>query len=185
MLCRAKASSVSQVELDAATVSVLFFLTGGVSFCSGVDAPEVRWVNRRLHRRHSFTRLLTLPLGVISDTLYGLRCTARRPRSTSPPLPCNSYSSSLLSIEKMPLILRSRGYASRAPSTTASRRCGVGNLQAHAVTPSAAAAGGCVTPAQDGQVQHAHDNVATGLEGDQVGPVREPSEEIPSSVDGR
>ena len=41
MLCRAKASSVSQVGLDAATDSVLFFLTGGVSFCSGVDAPEV------------------------------------------------------------------------------------------------------------------------------------------------
>ena len=41
MLCRAKASSVSQVGLDAATNSVLFFLIGGVSFCSGVDAPEV------------------------------------------------------------------------------------------------------------------------------------------------
>src|SRR5213592_3980831 len=37
MLCRAKTSSVSQVGLDAATDSVLFFLTGGVSFCSGVD----------------------------------------------------------------------------------------------------------------------------------------------------
>src|SRR5439155_8304919 len=37
MLCRAKLSSVSQVGLDAATDSVLFFLTGGVSFCSGVD----------------------------------------------------------------------------------------------------------------------------------------------------
>jgi hypothetical protein len=37
MLCRAKASSVSQVGLDAATDSVLFFPTGGVSFCSGVD----------------------------------------------------------------------------------------------------------------------------------------------------
>jgi hypothetical protein len=33
--------SVSQLALDAATDSVLFFLTGGVSFCSGVDAPEV------------------------------------------------------------------------------------------------------------------------------------------------
>ena len=41
MLCRAKASSVSQVGLDAATDSVLFFVTGGGSFCSGVDAPEV------------------------------------------------------------------------------------------------------------------------------------------------
>src|SRR5207244_4419839 len=61
MLCRAKASSVSQVGLDAATDSVLFFPTGGVSFCSGVDAPAVRWANRRLHRRHSFTRLLTSP----------------------------------------------------------------------------------------------------------------------------
>src|SRR5207247_11338230 len=37
MLCRAKLSSVSQVGLDAATDSVLFCLTGGVSFCSGVD----------------------------------------------------------------------------------------------------------------------------------------------------
>src|SRR5437867_12244554 len=37
MLCRAKTSSVSQVGLDAATDSVLFFPTGGVSFCSGVD----------------------------------------------------------------------------------------------------------------------------------------------------
>jgi hypothetical protein len=41
MLCRAKASSVSQVGLDAATASVLFSFTGGVSFCSGVSAPEV------------------------------------------------------------------------------------------------------------------------------------------------
>src|SRR5262249_52984624 len=32
---------VSQVGLDATTDSVLFFVTGGVSFCSGVDAPEV------------------------------------------------------------------------------------------------------------------------------------------------
>src|SRR5437660_142390 len=38
---RANASSVNQVGLDAATISVLFFVTGGVSFCSGVDAPEV------------------------------------------------------------------------------------------------------------------------------------------------
>jgi hypothetical protein len=38
---RAKASSVSRVGLDAATDSVLFLITGGVSFCSGVDAPEV------------------------------------------------------------------------------------------------------------------------------------------------
>src|SRR5438874_5573912 len=37
MLCRAKASSVSQVALDVTTDSVLFFPTGGVSFCSGVD----------------------------------------------------------------------------------------------------------------------------------------------------
>src|SRR5215470_19866309 len=41
MLCRAKVSSISQVALDAATDTVVFFLTGGVSFCSGVDAPEV------------------------------------------------------------------------------------------------------------------------------------------------
>jgi len=41
MPCRANASSVNQVGLDAATISVLFFVTGGVSFCSGVDAPEV------------------------------------------------------------------------------------------------------------------------------------------------
>jgi hypothetical protein len=37
MLCRAKASNVSHVGLDVATDSVLFSLTGGVSFCSGVD----------------------------------------------------------------------------------------------------------------------------------------------------
>ena len=36
MPCRANASGVSQVALDAATDSVLFFVTGGVSFCSGV-----------------------------------------------------------------------------------------------------------------------------------------------------
>ncbi len=41
MLCRAKLSSVSQVGLDAATDSVLFFPTGGVSFCSGVDRARV------------------------------------------------------------------------------------------------------------------------------------------------
>jgi hypothetical protein len=32
MLCRAKASKVSHVGLDAATDSVLSFFTGGVSF---------------------------------------------------------------------------------------------------------------------------------------------------------
>lgn len=37
MLCRANAPSVSRVGLDAAADSVLFFLTGDVSFCSGVD----------------------------------------------------------------------------------------------------------------------------------------------------
>jgi hypothetical protein len=41
MLCRANASSVSQVGLDATTDSVVFSFTGGVSFCSGVGAPEV------------------------------------------------------------------------------------------------------------------------------------------------
>jgi hypothetical protein len=41
MLSRAKASSVSQVGLDAGADSVLFFPTGGVSFWSGVGAPEV------------------------------------------------------------------------------------------------------------------------------------------------
>src|SRR5262249_40125756 len=61
MLCRANVSSVSQVGLDAATDSVVFSLTGGVSFCSGVDAPEVLDANRRLHRLHSFTHLPTLP----------------------------------------------------------------------------------------------------------------------------
>jgi hypothetical protein len=40
MLCRAKASSVSQVGLDAAPTSVLFFLTGGVSFCSDVGSAR-------------------------------------------------------------------------------------------------------------------------------------------------
>ena len=62
MLCRANASNVSQVGLDVryrSRCSSLF--TGGVSFCSGVDAPEVTCANRRLHRRLSFTRLLTLP----------------------------------------------------------------------------------------------------------------------------
>jgi len=57
MLCRAKASSVSQVGLDVATLSALFFLTGGVSFCSGVHAPEVLTANRRdtaLTRLHTF-----------------------------------------------------------------------------------------------------------------------------------
>ena len=38
--CRANASSVSQVGLDAATDSVLFFVTGGVSFCSGVGSAR-------------------------------------------------------------------------------------------------------------------------------------------------
>jgi hypothetical protein len=37
MPCLAKASNVSHVGLDVATDSVLFSLTGGVSFCSGVD----------------------------------------------------------------------------------------------------------------------------------------------------
>ncbi len=37
MLCLAKTSNVSHVGLDVATDSVLFSLTGGVSFCSGVD----------------------------------------------------------------------------------------------------------------------------------------------------
>src|ERR671919_743046 len=63
MFSRANASSVSQVGLDAATVSMVFSLTGGVSFCSGVDAPEVLDANRRLHRPHSFTHPSTLPLG--------------------------------------------------------------------------------------------------------------------------
>ena len=40
MPCRANASSVSQVGLDAATDSVLFFVTGGVSFCSGVGSAR-------------------------------------------------------------------------------------------------------------------------------------------------
>src|SRR5262245_35320367 len=34
------ASSVSHVRLDAATASVLFFVTGGVSFCSGVGSAR-------------------------------------------------------------------------------------------------------------------------------------------------
>src|SRR5437899_11018470 len=38
---------------------VRFFLTGGVSFCSGVVAPAVLTANRRLRRR------LTLPLAVL------------------------------------------------------------------------------------------------------------------------
>src|SRR5439155_16677928 len=42
-----------------------FFLTGGVSFRSGVVAPAVLTANRRLRRPHSFTRRLTLPLAVL------------------------------------------------------------------------------------------------------------------------
>ena len=44
---------------------VRFFLTGGVSFCSGVVAPAVLTANRRLRRPHSFTRPLTLPLAAL------------------------------------------------------------------------------------------------------------------------
>jgi hypothetical protein len=40
MLCRANVSSVSQVRLDATTPSMLFSLTGGVSFCSGVRSAR-------------------------------------------------------------------------------------------------------------------------------------------------
>jgi hypothetical protein len=40
MPCRANASSVSHVALDGATVSVVFFVTGGVSFCSGVGSAR-------------------------------------------------------------------------------------------------------------------------------------------------
>src|SRR5207247_9755078 len=69
MLCRAKLSSVSQVGLDAATDSVLFFPTGGVSFCSGVDRARGSLANRRLHRPCSFTRFLTLPLGDAGESL--------------------------------------------------------------------------------------------------------------------
>jgi len=45
MLCRANASNVSQVGLDVPTVSVLFSLTGGVSFVG-------RW-RARIHLRES------------------------------------------------------------------------------------------------------------------------------------
>src|SRR2546425_2836085 len=44
---------------------VRFFLTGGVSFCSGVVAPAVLTANRRLHSPFSFTRRPTLPLAVL------------------------------------------------------------------------------------------------------------------------
>ena len=56
MRCRAKISNVSQVGLDTATDSVVSSLTGGVSFCSGVDAPELLTVNLRLR---ALTRLPT------------------------------------------------------------------------------------------------------------------------------
>jgi hypothetical protein len=39
--------------------SVLFFVTGGVSFCSGVHAPEVHGESK-VHRPFSFPHLLTL-----------------------------------------------------------------------------------------------------------------------------
>src|SRR5262245_53457816 len=55
MPCRAKASSVSQVGLDAAPASVLFFVTGGVSFCSGVDSA--RGSRQRTEGYTAITRL--------------------------------------------------------------------------------------------------------------------------------
>ena len=61
MLCRAKASKVSHVGLDAATDSVFFSQAVSPSV-RALIAPEVLDANRRLHRPHSFTHLLTLPL---------------------------------------------------------------------------------------------------------------------------
>ncbi len=52
---------VSQVGLDAATDSVLFFPTGGVSFCSGVDRARGSCDEPKVTRPLSFTLLLTLP----------------------------------------------------------------------------------------------------------------------------
>src|SRR3989442_6211789 len=61
MLCRANPSNVPQVGLDVPR-SRCSSLSQAVSPSSGVDAPGFTCANRRLHRRHSFTRLLTLPL---------------------------------------------------------------------------------------------------------------------------
>lgn len=54
MLCRANASRVSRTGLEAATDSELSFPIGGVSFCSGVHAPEVLMAGRRVRRPLSF-----------------------------------------------------------------------------------------------------------------------------------
>jgi hypothetical protein len=40
--------------------SVLFFVTGGVSFCSGVHAPRGSYGESKVHRPFSFPHLLTL-----------------------------------------------------------------------------------------------------------------------------
>src|SRR5204863_2234079 len=65
----AKTSSVSQVGLDAATDSVLFFPTGGVSFCSGVDHARGSFGEPKVTPPFSFTRFLTLPLKTLPTAL--------------------------------------------------------------------------------------------------------------------
>ena len=64
MPCRAKASRISQVGLDATPRSVLFSFIGGVSF-PGVPVPVVRWLRTEAYTAFSsFTHLLRLPGGV-------------------------------------------------------------------------------------------------------------------------
>ena len=64
MPCRAKASRVSQVGLDATPCLVLFSFMGGVSLL-GVPGPVVRWLRTEGYTAFSsFTHLLTLPRGV-------------------------------------------------------------------------------------------------------------------------
>jgi hypothetical protein len=50
MLCRAKASSVSQVGRDLPAVSVLFSFVGGISFPGVLSAGGSLVANRRLPR---------------------------------------------------------------------------------------------------------------------------------------
>src|SRR5262245_48904120 len=62
MLCRANASSVSHVGLDAATASVISFGTAVSPSVRALARPRFSIANRRLHRPFPCTRLLTLPL---------------------------------------------------------------------------------------------------------------------------
>src|SRR5881409_3576926 len=91
MLCRAKLSSVSQVGLDAATDSVLFFLTGGVSFCSGVDRARGSFGEPKVTPPflvYTLSDVTSTPRGRYVDApqlgCYPTRCSAsRRPAACS------------------------------------------------------------------------------------------------------